>query len=157
MKPPVAEGPESVWNFARMASEKKQRGMRGSAPKGPLPAYLLELPARVRAAREAQGWNQDELARRAGVTQGKISELESGTSLHGIRMTTVVGISVALRTSLDTLLLGKPDLLGYVVTAVAEGRVGPFEAIETTPIGGPAPAPAALPAPKSRKKRQPPR
>ncbi len=40
--------------------------------------YMANIGTKIRDAREAHGWTQDELADRAGVTQGAVGHLESG-------------------------------------------------------------------------------
>lgn len=39
---------------------------------------MTPLRLRVRELRQAKGWSQEELANRAGATQGQISNLETG-------------------------------------------------------------------------------
>jgi len=38
----------------------------------------MELGPQVRAAREARGWSQEELAQRVGVSAAQVSRIESG-------------------------------------------------------------------------------
>lgn len=40
--------------------------------------YMANIGKKIREAREDRGWTQDELAERAGVTQGAIGHAESG-------------------------------------------------------------------------------
>jgi transcriptional regulator with XRE-family HTH domain len=70
------------------------------------------LGARLRAAREAQGFTQDELARRAGISPAMVSLIERG--VHRTR--SIVEISVALDVDARWLALGlgKPPLLSPI-------------------------------------------
>jgi len=45
----------------------------------------MELGPQVRAAREARGWSQEELAQRVGVSAAQISRVESG--VRGVSFT----------------------------------------------------------------------
>ncbi|WP_067847334.1 helix-turn-helix domain-containing protein [Nocardia lijiangensis] len=64
-------------------------------------AYTLahELGRQIRAAREARGWSQTELATRAGMRQHAVSRLEAGDVVPTI--TTLERIAAALETELS--------------------------------------------------------
>ncbi|MGW4736789.1 helix-turn-helix domain-containing protein [Nocardia xishanensis] len=64
-------------------------------------AYALayELGRQIRAAREARGWSQTELANRAGMRQHAVSRLEAGDVVPTI--TTLERIAAALDTELS--------------------------------------------------------
>lgn len=61
---------------------------------------------RLRALREAKGWSQEELARRAGgLSSGTIRNIEKYGALPGTA--TALKLAEALGVSLDELLLGE--------------------------------------------------
>lgn len=62
--------------------------------------------ARLRTLRINRGWDQSELARRCGIKQGHISQLESGKRLP--HTATARRLATALAVSLDELLTDPP-------------------------------------------------
>lgn len=62
------------------------------------------LGARVRQARKAKGWSQEELARRCGISMSFLGHIERGTRIMGLG--TFVNICSALDASADGLLWG---------------------------------------------------
>lgn len=57
----------------------------------------------IKELREEKGWSQNELARRSGVKQGIISDIESGKTKHP-RIDTMSAIADALEVPIDKLL-----------------------------------------------------
>lgn len=63
---------------------------------------MTELPNRVREHRLARGWTQDELAKRAGLTPGQISRIETGKR-PTMLVTTALRVAAAFEVSVDDL------------------------------------------------------
>ena len=63
-----------------------------------------EIAGRLRAAREAAGWTQDELAARLDVAKSAISRMESGE--RGLAASELAAISTILEVPVDVLLFG---------------------------------------------------
>ena len=63
---------------------------------------LQRLGDRLRLAREKRGWNQRELARRAGVANSAVSRLETNDAVEPA-WETIVKLATALDCSLDYL------------------------------------------------------
>lgn len=63
----------------------------------------MKIGARVKSLRSLRGLSQNELAKRAGVTQATLSRLESGIS-DTIRGDTAIRLAQVLGTSLDYLM-----------------------------------------------------
>lgn len=59
---------------------------------------------KVRAARQARGWTQVELAERSGLAPIQVSRVERG--VREVRLTTLLRLLSALRTTPDRLLNG---------------------------------------------------
>lgn len=59
---------------------------------------------KVRAARQARGWTQEELADRAGLAPVQVSRVERG--VREVRLTTLLRLVSALGTTPDRLLRG---------------------------------------------------
>ena len=59
--------------------------------------------ARVRAAREAHGWTQEELSARSGLAVVQVSRIERG--VREVRLTTILRLVRALELRPDELLL----------------------------------------------------
>jgi transcriptional regulator with XRE-family HTH domain len=62
-------------------------------------AFTRKLKMRLRRLREAKGWTQVELAKKARVTQAFISQLEAGTKptpsvVHILRIAKALGVTV---------------------------------------------------------------
>jgi transcriptional regulator with XRE-family HTH domain len=62
-------------------------------------AFTRRLRVRLRRLREAKGWTQIDLARKARVTQPLISQLEAGTKptpsvVHILRIARALGVTV---------------------------------------------------------------
>lgn len=57
----------------------------------------------IRELRQKKGWTQTELARRAGVKQGVLSDIESGKTKHP-RIDTLAAIAFALGVRIEELL-----------------------------------------------------
>lgn len=92
---------------------------------------------RVRALREAAGWNQLELAEAAGVSRQAVGALEAGRHLP--RVDAAVGLAAALGTTVEHLLRHDPpravSILGAALTEgqpVRAARVG--ERVVCTPL-----------------------
>lgn len=66
----------------------------------------MDIGERIRQERRKRKWSQEELARRAGVTQGLISQMENGTNDSSKYLTS---IARALDVSPDWLESGKGD------------------------------------------------
>lgn len=66
----------------------------------------MNIGNRLRQERRKRGWSQDELARRAQVTQGLISQIENGTNNGSKYLNT---LARALEISADWLETGKGD------------------------------------------------
>jgi len=62
----------------------------------------MPLGDRLKRAREDRGWSQAELARRAGIRQATLCELETGKQ-EDTRVSTLVKLAKALRVSLEYL------------------------------------------------------
>jgi transcriptional regulator with XRE-family HTH domain len=67
-------------------------------------AAVARFGKKVRAARQARGWTQEELAERAGLAPVQISRIERG--VREVRLTTLLRIAQALQTTPDRLLGG---------------------------------------------------
>jgi DNA-binding XRE family transcriptional regulator/molybdate-binding protein len=81
------------------------------------------VTARIRAAREARGWSQQELADRAGVTRQLVGAVESGR--HAPNVTAALGLARALGATVEELFEPVP-------------AHGPAQAVEgRAPAGGP--------------------
>ena len=65
---------------------------------------MSSLGERIRAKRQQLGWNQDELARRAGISKGFLSDLENAK--RGVRAENLLDIARALGVSIDFLMQG---------------------------------------------------
>lgn len=76
------------------------------------------LGERIKEEREAHGWSQQELASRAGVSQGTIGNLESGTRKTARNL---VGIAVALSVRPEWLSTGKGTKSGAPSPVADEG------------------------------------
>jgi len=59
----------------------------------------------IKATREKLGWSQSELARRSGVKQGSISDIESGKTRHP-RIDTVIKLARAMKVPVEKLMRG---------------------------------------------------
>lgn len=66
--------------------------------------YMSNLGEAIVKARSAKGWSQDDLARRAGVSQGTIGHLESGRNTSSRKLP---DIAQALGMSVEELISGK--------------------------------------------------
>ena len=78
-------------------------------------AYALDygkIGQRIRAARLAQGWQQAELAYRAGLNSSYISHIETGQTK--LSLPTIVKIANALSVSVDALLCDNLTLSRHV-------------------------------------------
>ena len=64
----------------------------------------MNIGDRIRTEREARGWSQKELARRAGVTQGLISQIETGKNKDTKNL---APLALALDVNADWLATGK--------------------------------------------------
>jgi transcriptional regulator with XRE-family HTH domain len=62
----------------------------------------MRLGQRIQACRRRKGFSQHELARRAGIRQALVSQLESGKK-HDALASTIRAIAIALDTSMDYL------------------------------------------------------
>ena len=67
----------------------------------------MELGKRIRARRTELGWTQDELAQKAGISKGFLSDLENGK--RGTGADTLLDIARVLGVSLDRLMTGTDD------------------------------------------------
>jgi len=67
----------------------------------------MSLGERIRARRIELGWTQEELARRAGISTGFLSDLEN--SKRGINADTLLDIARVLGVSLDYLMTGTDE------------------------------------------------
>lgn len=78
-------------------------------------AYALDyvkIGQRIRAARMAQGWQQAELAYRAGLNSSYVSHIETGQTK--LSLPTIVKIANALSVSVDALLCDNLTLSRHV-------------------------------------------
>jgi transcriptional regulator with XRE-family HTH domain len=64
---------------------------------------VLEFGARVRRERERRSWSREELAYRAGVSFGGLTQMETGRR-RDVRVSSLVGLARALEVPLDRLL-----------------------------------------------------
>lgn len=68
----------------------------GNAPRDTGSRHLRHVGSQIRAARRERGWTQAELARRAGLGQKEISEIENGKSnitlLTLIKLARILGV-----------------------------------------------------------------
>lgn len=62
------------------------------------------LGERVKQRREQLGWNQTELAYRAGMTQAKVSQVENARARGGLYAASLMDLAKALDVSADWLL-----------------------------------------------------
>ena len=67
-------------------------------------AAVQQFGANVRAAREARGWTQEELAHRTGLAVVQVSRIERG--VREVRLTTVLRLITGLEARPDDLLAG---------------------------------------------------
>ena len=67
-----------------------------------MPSAVTEFGAKVRAARLARGWTQEDLAHRTGLAVVQVSRIERG--VREVRLTTVVRLITALEVRPDDLL-----------------------------------------------------
>lgn len=74
---------------------------RGTVPEKR--ALKGEVRIVIRELREKLGWSQNELARRSGVKQGVLSEIESGVTKNP-RVATMAAIAAALNVTIDELI-----------------------------------------------------
>lgn len=72
---------------------------------------MIYEPAKIRSLRKERKWSQQELARRAGLSQATISDLERG--LEHVKAATLTGVAVALGVPLKEIMrvrkLGQSD------------------------------------------------
>ena len=64
----------------------------------------MALGSRIRARRTELGWTQDELAQKAGISKGFLSDLENGK--RGVGADTLLDLARVLSASLDFLMTG---------------------------------------------------
>lgn len=64
----------------------------------------VRIGTRIRAARKARGWSQDELAKKSGISMSFLGHIERGTRI--MSLDTFVNICAALCTDADELLWG---------------------------------------------------
>ena len=57
----------------------------------------------IKTLRERRGWSQSELARKAGIRQGVLSDIESGKTKHP-RVDTIAAIAQALGVPMEKLM-----------------------------------------------------
>lgn len=57
----------------------------------------------IKTLRERRGWSQSELARKAGIRQGVLSDIESGKTKHP-RIDTIAAIAQALGVPMEKLM-----------------------------------------------------
>lgn len=67
----------------------------------------MELGRRIRDRRKDLGWTQEQLAERAAMSKGFLSDLENGKSSVGAEI--LLDIARALSCSIDYLMVGKPS------------------------------------------------
>lgn len=65
--------------------------------------------AKIRAARLARGWSRPELARRAGLSDGHVGNLESGRQQRRIKLGTAQRLAAALDTTVAALTAEQAD------------------------------------------------
>ena len=65
---------------------------------------MASLGERIKARRQERGWTQEELARRAGISKGFLSDLENGKQRVGAD--TLLDVGRVLGASLDYLMTG---------------------------------------------------
>jgi transcriptional regulator with XRE-family HTH domain len=63
--------------------------------------FAEAVAASIRKARQARGWSQKELARRLGVTAGRISQYETGDLRHAPSLKTIAEIGYLLGAQLQ--------------------------------------------------------
>ena len=80
-------------------------------------AAVQQFGANVRAAREARGWTQEELAHRTGLAVVQVSRIERG--VREVRLTTVLRLITGLEARPDDLLheTGRREIIGLDVGA----------------------------------------
>src|SRR5262245_10037172 len=74
------------------------------------PESLRQLGLRIAAQREALGWSQRELGRRAGLLSSRLSRLERGRSVA--RLGELIELRNLLAIDLDELVCGRPPDAG---------------------------------------------
>jgi ribosome-binding protein aMBF1 (putative translation factor) len=74
-----------------LAQDPDDLGMESRDP------AVARFGAKVRAARQARGWTQEELAERSGMAAVQISRVERG--VREVRLTTLLRLARALRTT----------------------------------------------------------
>lgn len=65
----------------------------------------MEFGSRIRTRRSELDWSQEELARRAGISKGFLSDVETGK--RGIRAETLLDLARVLSLSIDFLMTGE--------------------------------------------------
>jgi len=98
-------------------------------------AVPLTFGDRVRRAREARGWSQVELAKRAQVDASWINRIESGVR-HNITLPAAQRIAQVLHVSLDVLVDRDDDASEREPAGVEQMRVRPTPAVTMIPRGG---------------------
>ena len=91
----------------------------------------MELGRRIRDRRKDLGWTQGQLAERAAISKGFLSDLENGKRSVGADI--LLDIARALSSSLDYLMVGEPsadtgpaevEIPGKLVTFASEAGLG---------------------------------
>jgi transcriptional regulator with XRE-family HTH domain len=133
-----------------MAAKKNIPKPRGAAA----PKQMQGLPERLRRAmRLNSDITQLSLQSISGVSQSAISSLLTGASLDNVTMGTVARLAIALRASLDWLVLGIGDDIPRLVDSVKAGGA----AVSLSEKGDPPllPPPATPPTARKRFPRHP--
>ncbi|HMJ77438.1 MAG TPA: helix-turn-helix transcriptional regulator, partial [Iamia sp.] len=81
---------------------------------------VMEFGSRVRRERERRSWSREELAYRAGVSFGGLTQMESGRR-RDVRVSSLAGLARALEVPLDRL-LGLPAAAALVDHAAVHYR-----------------------------------